>query len=91
MNSAELIRNLLIQKLSATKVEVSDESALHRGHKGAMKGGGHYSVVVVSDLFKGKSLIERHRQIYDALNEMASEIHALAIKAYSVEETGKIK
>ncbi len=90
MSLVEQIRNLLIQKFSALKVEVSDESSRHRGHAEAMKGGGHYSVLVVSGLFKGKSLIERHRQIYDALDELKPEIHALAIKAYSIEEAEKL-
>ncbi len=91
MSSSEQIRNLLKQKLGAVTVDVDDQSDRHRGHAGAMKGGGHYSVMVVSDLFKGKSLIERHRQVYDALSELDSEIHALAIKAYTVEETEKHK
>lgn len=86
MSSAEHIRNLLTQKLLAAKVEVTDQSDQHHGHAGAMKGGGHYSVLIISDQFKDRSLIERHRQVYAALEELKSEIHALAIKAYSVEE-----
>ncbi len=91
MSSTEHIRNLLKQKLSALTVDVEDQSDRHKSHAGAMKGGGHYSVVVVSDAFKGKSLIERHRQVYDALSELSSEIHALAIKTYTVEELEKLK
>ncbi len=91
MNVADRIQDLLRRKLSASKVEVSDESGLHKGHQEAMKGGGHYSVFVVSDLFQDKPLIERHRQIYNALSELTSEIHALAIKAYTVQETEKLK
>lgn len=91
MSSSEQIRNLLKQKLEAVKVDVDDQTSRHHGHSGAMKGGGHYSVVVVSDLFEGKSLIERHRRIYDALSELGPEIHALAIKAYTVAEAEKRK
>ncbi len=91
MSSADQIRNLLKQKLEAVTVDVDDQSDRHRGHAGATGGGGHYSVVVVSDQFKGKPLIERHRQVYHALSELGSEIHALTIKAYTVEETEKRK
>lgn len=43
----------------------------------------HFSIRVVSDVFKDKSLLDRHRLIYDALREPMQDgrIHALEIKA----------
>jgi len=43
----------------------------------------HFSIRVVSDLFKGKNLMDRHRLIYGALSEPMKDgrIHALEIKA----------
>lgn len=43
----------------------------------------HFSIRVVSDLFKNKNLLDRHRLIYDALGEPMKDgrIHALEIKA----------
>jgi stress-induced morphogen len=43
----------------------------------------HFSVRVVSDTFKGKSLLDRHRMVYDAVKEPMQDgrIHALEIKA----------
>jgi stress-induced morphogen len=43
----------------------------------------HLSVQVVSDLFKGKNLLDRHRMIYQALDEPMKDgrIHALELKA----------
>lgn len=43
----------------------------------------HFSIRVVSDLFKTKNLLERHRMIYGALDEPMKDgrIHALEIKA----------
>jgi BolA protein len=43
----------------------------------------HFSVRVVSDAFNGKSLLDRHRMIYDAVKEPMQDgrIHALEIKA----------
>jgi BolA protein len=41
----------------------------------------------VAPSFSGKSLVERHRMIYDALGDaMHREIHALSIKALAPDE-----
>jgi BolA family transcriptional regulator, general stress-responsive regulator len=80
MNTAERIATILRQALAATEVTVEDESALHAGHAGAASGGGHFRVTVVSSQFEGKSLVARHRMVYDALaGEMRHAIHALAL------------
>jgi BolA protein len=80
MNTAERIATILRQTLAATEVTVEDESALHAGHAGAASGGGHFRVTVVSSQFEGKSLVARHRMVYDALvGEMQHAIHALAL------------
>ena len=43
--------------------------------------GNHYSATVISSLFKGKSKIEQHKLVYNALKgKMGNELHALAIK-----------
>lgn len=43
----------------------------------------HFSITVVSDHFKGKNLLDRHRMVYQALDEPMKDgrIHALEIKA----------
>ncbi len=80
MTTPDRIEQTLRQVLSATEVQVEDESALHAGHAGAASGGGHYRVTVVSPLFEGKNLVPRHRLVYDALAEdMQQAIHALAL------------
>ena len=80
MTTPDRIEQTLRQALSATEVQVEDESALHAGHAGAASGGGHYRVTVVSPLFEGKNPVQRHRLVYDALvEEMQQAIHALAL------------
>jgi BolA protein len=82
----EFIRENLNQKLSPVSLEIIDDSHLHAGHASA-GGGGHFTVKIVSDAFKDKKLLARHRLVYDALEEgMKKEIHALSIKAYTPEE-----
>jgi stress-induced morphogen len=41
----------------------------------------HYSATIISSLFKGKSKIEQHKLVYNALKgKMGNELHALSIK-----------
>ena len=43
----------------------------------------HFSIRVVSDLFKGRNLLDRHRLIYNALDQPMKDgrIHAVEITA----------
>jgi len=78
----EKIRSLLTEKLQPTHLDIIDQSHLHAGHAGAKEGKGHFTVEITSRAFAGKSLIERHRLVYDALGDlMQTDIHALSIKA----------
>ena len=87
MDRIALIEERLRAALAPQNLEITDESAQHAGHAGAKSGGGHYALVVVSSNFAGKSLVERHRMIYDALGDaMHREIHALSIKALTPNE-----
>ena len=63
---------------------VEDESYMHEGHEGAKDGRGHFRVLIITDAFEDKTMIERHRMIYRELDEMMRlDIHALAIDAWS--------
>lgn len=81
------IKQLLMEGLDAETVDVIDESHMHAGHAGAKTGMGHFNVTIIANAFAGKSLIERHRQIFAALGDMMkTDIHALSIKAYTPDE-----
>jgi len=72
--------------LSPLRLELIDESAQHAGHAGAGNGG-HYRLLIVSPQFAGKTTLQRHRIIYDALGElMQCRIHALSIRSLTPEE-----
>ncbi|MDJ0656580.1 MAG: BolA family protein [Xanthomonadales bacterium] len=78
----EKIESLLTEALSPASLVVLDQSHLHKGHPGARDGRGHFDVIIVSDAFRGKSTISRHRMIYEALGKMmTTDIHALSISA----------
>jgi BolA protein len=66
---------------------VEDESHLHEGHAGARDGRGHFRVLIISKAFTDKTLLQRHRMVYQALGDlMRTDIHALSIDAWSPEE-----
>ena len=43
--------------------------------------GNHYSAIITSKEFSGKTKIEQHKMVYNSLKgKMGNELHALAIK-----------
>jgi BolA protein len=84
----ERLRARLEAELAPTLLEITDDSHLHAGHAGAASGGSHYSVKIASEQFEGRTLVMRHRLVYDAVHEMINkaEIHALAITAIAPSE-----
>jgi BolA protein len=84
----EMIRERLTNSLQPVALEIIDESAKHAGHAGAASGGGHFIVNIVAAAFNDKTLIQRHRLVYDAVDDiMHREIHALGIQARTPEES----
>ena len=86
-SSAMQMKKLITEKLAAAfapqSLDVIDESHLHAGHAGHRPGGEtHYRVHIVSEAFRGKSRVDRHRMINQTLSsELATTVHALAIHA----------
>ena len=83
MNTHDIITAKLTTAFTPESLRVEDESHHHKGHAGHRPGGEtHYRVYIVSDAFRGKSRIERHRVINATLSgELAAGVHALGIHA----------
>jgi BolA protein len=77
----EMLRRL--ESLSPTKVELIDESEKHRGHGGYNPAGeSHFTLIIESAAFQGKSRVERQRMVHAALGDLVGErVHALSIRA----------
>ncbi|HEY6755429.1 MAG TPA: BolA family protein [Pseudolabrys sp.] len=90
MRTADLITKKLTEAFAPESLKVLDESHQHEGHAGHRSGGQtHYRVYIVSDAFKGKTRLERHRMINQLLtSELAGSVHALAIHAAAPGEGG---
>ncbi len=79
--TSQRLERILRERFAPELLEIQDESAKHVGHPGATSGGGHFKVRIVSAVFAGRSLLERHRMVYEALGEMiGGEIHALGLR-----------
>src|SRR5262245_27254433 len=66
------VRDQIAEKLAAAlspqSLDVEDESQNHAGHAGHRPGGEtHFRVHIVSESFRGKSRVERHRMINQIL------------------------
>ena len=54
----------------------------------AVQGDGHhFEAVIVSPVFRGRSRVQQHQQVYAALGGcMGAEIHALSMQTYTPED-----
>ena len=87
VDRAGLIRQRLSEAFSPLELLIKDQSHLHEGHVGSRDGKGHFEVLIVSASFGGKSRLERHRMVYEALGDlMDTDVHALRMRAFSPDE-----
>ena len=76
--NAETIRSLIERGLPGARVDV-------RGDDGV-----HFDAVVISEAFRGKLPLARHRLVYATLGElMGGAIHALSLKTLTPEEAAE--
>jgi BolA protein len=83
MRTEDLITDKLTKAFAPESLNVVDESHQHEGHGGHRPGGQtHFRVYIVSEAFRGKSRLERHRMINATLSgELRGGVHALAVHA----------
>ncbi|CAK9864273.1 unnamed protein product [Sphagnum jensenii] len=78
-----VIEEKLEEALTPTELEVEDVSYQHAGHSGVERGATetHFNVKVVSESFEGRSLLKRHRLVYDVLKDelQTGGVHALSL------------
>jgi BolA protein len=73
--------------LMPSLLEIHDDSAEHAGHAGAAGGGGHFSLLIVSQVFVGLSRLARHQRVLREVGDLLPHpVHALSIKALAPDE-----
>ena len=90
MATRDVITEKLTKAFAPQSLDVVDESHQHAGHAGHRPGGEtHFRVYIVSEAFRGKSRLQRHRMVNDTLvRELQGGVHALAIHASAPGESG---
>lgn len=78
--TSDSLQSTIRERLLAPVVQVEDMSG------GC---GQAFAVVIVSDVFKGKNKLMRHRLVNNALKEEIAGIHAFTQKGFTVEEWEK--
>jgi len=86
MSMQTTLETLLTDSLQPTHLAVINESHQHSGPATDS----HFKVVVATNQFDGKTLIQRHRAINAILQaQLQNDIHALALHTYTPEEWAK--
>ncbi|MCB1789043.1 MAG: BolA/IbaG family iron-sulfur metabolism protein [Gammaproteobacteria bacterium] len=84
MTMQHQIEQHLRDAFSPLHLEVQNESHMHDVPEGSES---HFRVVLVTEQFDGRPLIQRHRAVNAALSsELAGGIHALALHTMTPEE-----
>ena len=74
----------LSRDLDPSTLEVTNESFMHSVPAGSES---HFKLIVVSEKFESKRLVQRHQIVYALLaDELAGPVHALAIHTYTSKE-----
>jgi len=79
------IETLLQEEFAPSRLEVVNDSASHRGHAGDDGSGeSHFTVLIESGIFAGRTRLERQRLVNSALGDIpGGRVHALAVRAYA--------
>lgn len=77
------MEQLLLAAFAPTRLEVINDSASHHGHAGDDGSGeSHFTLIIESGEFAGKSRLERQRMVNRALGDIpGTRVHAIAIRA----------
>ena len=76
----EKVKDLILNEIPDAHVEVIDTT----GTKD------HFSAIVISDLFIGKTMVQQHQIVYKALGRfLTNEIHALQLKTLPKDQWAK--
>lgn len=76
------IRQRLAEAFAPTQLEVTNESHKHAGHGGDDGSGeSHFAVLIRAEALAPMTRIARHRAVHQALGDLTTRVHALAIDA----------
>ncbi|WP_029935540.1 BolA family protein [Thiomicrospira pelophila] len=82
MNMQQQIEAAIKQGFSVWVLDIQNESNMHAGPATES----HFKLVLVSDDFESVSRVKRHQMVYKTLANEMSQIHALALHTFTLDE-----
>jgi BolA family transcriptional regulator, general stress-responsive regulator len=80
MNVALQMESRLRAAFAPDRLEIVNESHKHAGHSGDDgTGESHFRVVIRAAAFQPMSRVARHRAVHQALGELNTRVHAIAL------------
>ena len=77
----ETIREKILNNIQVNKIEIIDNTHIHKKHKSVNKSKLHLKIIIESDSLKSFNKIDSHKKIINLLkDEIEKKIHSLEIK-----------
>ena len=77
----ETIKEKIVNNIQVNKIEIIDNTHMHKRHKSFNKSKIHLKIIIESDFLKSFSKIDSHKKITNLLKEeIETKIHSLEIK-----------
>lgn len=87
-----VLKTFIICSMDPKDIRVMIETGMPGSSVEVDGDGTHFEAVIVSTEFQGKTLLERHKLVYQVLGEaMKERIHALSLKTYTPEQWERMK
>ena len=77
------IKAIINTNLSPSILNIINESSMHNVPTNSES---HFKIIIVSDIFKDVTSVNRHKIIYKTLGSVMDDIHALSIYAFDINE-----
>ena len=77
------IKAIINTNLSPSVLNIINESSMHNVPTNSES---HFKIIIVSDIFKDVTSVNRHKIIYKTLGSVMDDIHALSIYAFDINE-----
>ena len=77
----ETIKEKIVNNIKVNKIEIIDNTHIHKRHKSFNKSKLHLKIIIESDFLKSFSKLDSHKKIIDLLkDEIETKLHSLEIK-----------
>jgi len=77
----ETIKEKIVNNIQINKIEIIDNTHIHKRHKSFNKSKLHLKIIIESDFLKSFNKVDAHKKIINILkDEIETKIHSLEIK-----------